>query len=344
MSAPRPAWPGSSGRRLRAHRRRSAGGFLASFDAIALYLDLSPDERSAYTNLSALFNSVYGEFRRAAPEASWADWSRHAVRHTRPVVAPWPRGGRCDGLLSFTHAKRRALRSLLERHRDSKVLVFTADNDTAYAIAREHLIMPLTCDINRPERDDVLGRFRCGDLRDARVGPGAQRRARRSRRGRRRSSSGAPWESVNTCNGSAGCCGRARASGPPRTSWSHGTPSRSVRRGGGAAALLPDRPISYSVGGDACRPSLPWGARPSMVALPPRGARAVHRTAPARSGCPPARATTLRESPGKLSLAIQVLARLQRGRPSPARRAAAASSRDGLRRGGAGRGSSARAS
>ena len=54
---------------------------------------------------------------------------------------------------------------MLEGHGDWKVLVFTADNDTAYAIAREQLIMPLTCDISRPERADVLERFRRGDLR-----------------------------------------------------------------------------------------------------------------------------------------------------------------------------------
>ena len=141
-----------------------AGGFLASFDAITLYLDLSPDERSAYKNLSAIFNGVYGEFRRAAPDASWADFSRHSARSAagRRALGAWRQMRR---LLSFTQAKRRALRSLLERHRDSKVLVFTADNDTAYAIAREHLIMPLTCDISRQERDEVLERFRCGDLR-----------------------------------------------------------------------------------------------------------------------------------------------------------------------------------
>lgn len=141
-----------------------AGGFLASFDAITLYLDLSREERSAYTNLSALFNSVYAEFRRAVPEASWADFSRHSARTPagRRALAAWRQMRR---LLSFTHAKRWALRSLLERHRDSKVLVFTADNDTAYTIARAHLVMPLTCDIGRQERDEVLERFRSGDLR-----------------------------------------------------------------------------------------------------------------------------------------------------------------------------------
>jgi superfamily II DNA or RNA helicase len=141
-----------------------AGGFLASFDAITLSLHLSPEERAAYTNLRELFNGVYAEFRRSVPDATWADFCRNAARTAagRRALAAWRQMRR---LLSFTHAKRRALRSLLARHRDSKVLVFTADNDTAYAIAREHLVMPLTCDIGRQERDDVLGRFRGGSLR-----------------------------------------------------------------------------------------------------------------------------------------------------------------------------------
>ena len=141
-----------------------AGGFLASFDAITLYLDLSREERSIYTSLGALFNGVYVEFRRTAPDATWADFSQHCARTPagRRALVAWRQMRR---MLSFTRAKRRALRSLLERHRDAKVLVFTADNDAAYAIAREHLVMPLTCDIGRQERDDVLGRFRCGDLR-----------------------------------------------------------------------------------------------------------------------------------------------------------------------------------
>lgn len=140
-----------------------AGGFLASFDAITLYLDLSPEEQAAYTNLSAIFLGVYADFRRAAPEASWVDFSKHAAGTPagRRALAAWRQMRR---LLSFTGGKRRALRSLLERHRDSRVLIFTADNNTAYAIAREHLVMPLTCDIGRQERDDVLERFRHGDL------------------------------------------------------------------------------------------------------------------------------------------------------------------------------------
>jgi len=141
-----------------------AGGFLASFDAVTLHLDLSSEERSAYTGLSSVFLGIYAEFRRAAPEATWMDFTLHAARAPggRRALAAWRQMRR---LLAFTLAKRRALASLLERHRSSRVLIFTADNETAYAIAREHLVMPLTCDIGRRERDAALERFRLGDLR-----------------------------------------------------------------------------------------------------------------------------------------------------------------------------------
>lgn len=141
-----------------------AGGFLASFDAITLYLDLAGEERAAYARLSAVFTGAFETFRRLMPEAGWTDFARAAASTAegRRALAAWRQARR---LLAFTGAKRRALQSLLGRHRHARVLVFTADNETAYAIARAHLVMPLTCDIGRQERDDVLGRFRRGEIR-----------------------------------------------------------------------------------------------------------------------------------------------------------------------------------
>jgi superfamily II DNA or RNA helicase len=141
-----------------------AGGFLASFDAITLYLDLTPEERAAYATLASVFAAGHAEFRRVTPHGTWADFTHYSARtpEGRRALSAWRQMRR---LLAFTAAKRRALASLLGRHRHSRVLIFTADNETAYAIAGEHLVMPLTCDIGRPERDDVLERFRDGSLR-----------------------------------------------------------------------------------------------------------------------------------------------------------------------------------
>lgn len=141
-----------------------AGGFLASFDTFTLHLDLEPDERDAYRRFMNDFRAVFVHFRRTVPEGSWEDFARAADRTPdgRKALLGLRRA---QQLLRFPRAKREAVRQLLKRHRDARVLVFTGDNQTAYAIAREHLIMPLTCDIARAERAEALERFRKGEYR-----------------------------------------------------------------------------------------------------------------------------------------------------------------------------------
>jgi len=140
------------------------GGFLASFDVIALHLDLTDGERTTYESSMDTFRAVFKQFRRLAPTASWRDFVRFATPtpEGRRALSAWRQARK---LLALTETKRDALRSLLQRHRHTRTLVFTADNEAAYAIAREHLIMPITCDIGRKERDAVLERFRSGALR-----------------------------------------------------------------------------------------------------------------------------------------------------------------------------------
>ncbi|MBI4012033.1 MAG: DEAD/DEAH box helicase [Candidatus Rokubacteria bacterium] len=140
------------------------GRFLASFDAIVLHLDLTEAERARYGRVSQLFTAAFTAFHRTLPQATWSDFVRGASRTAegRRALTAWREARQ---ILALTNAKRRALQVLLARHRDARVLVFTADNASAYAIAREHLVMPLTCDIGRPERDDVLSAFRHGRLR-----------------------------------------------------------------------------------------------------------------------------------------------------------------------------------
>jgi len=141
-----------------------AGRFLASFDLITLSLDLSKEEREAYERDSAIFKSAFKQFHRIAPGASWTDFVRATARteEGRRALGAWRRA---RGLLSFTRAKAAVLNELLSRHRGSRVLVFTADNEAAYTVARENLVMPITCDIGREERVEALGRFERGELR-----------------------------------------------------------------------------------------------------------------------------------------------------------------------------------
>jgi superfamily II DNA or RNA helicase len=139
------------------------GKWLADFDRVVLRLPLEDDERARYVADYGMFKDVHAVFSRANPGASWEEFSSYArsTSEGRAALAAWRRA---RNLLGLTKGKRFALAKLLARHRESRVLVFTGDNDAAYAIAREHLLMPITCDISRAERESALAAFRTGEL------------------------------------------------------------------------------------------------------------------------------------------------------------------------------------
>jgi superfamily II DNA or RNA helicase len=141
-----------------------SGTYLSSLNLMRLYVELTPEERRSYGAWLALYREPFAEFQRLNPAATWESFLRWAARSDRGrrAIAAWSRARR---LLAYPEGKRDLLETLLERHRSDRVMVFVGDNETAYRVAREFLIMPFTCDIRRRERVSVLERFRTGSLR-----------------------------------------------------------------------------------------------------------------------------------------------------------------------------------
>lgn len=140
------------------------GKWLADFDLVVLRVALDREERARYEADHRQFSELNRQFRSLHPTGTWQELVSAASQSAegRAALRAWRRARQ---LVSFTRAKAAAVKALLARHRDAKVLVFTADNAAAYAIAREHLIMPITCEISRRERERALQGFRDGKLR-----------------------------------------------------------------------------------------------------------------------------------------------------------------------------------
>ncbi|HEY5950288.1 MAG TPA: DEAD/DEAH box helicase family protein [Kofleriaceae bacterium] len=138
------------------------GEALADFEIETVNIELTPEERSRYTLVRGEFAAFYSQLLRVAPDTSWGQFLRSARRSERgrDAIAAW-RASRA--LLAYPDGKRRAVRTILARHAHERTLIFTADNATAYAIARELLVPPITCDIGRAERTNLIDRFRSGD-------------------------------------------------------------------------------------------------------------------------------------------------------------------------------------
>ena len=137
------------------------GDALAAYDLETVPVRLDREERATYREARGRFNVAYARFVRRQPGAQWGEFVRHAAASAdgRIALAAW-RASRA--VLAFPQAKRVMVHALLERHAGERVLIFTADNATAYAIARELLVNPVTCDIGRAERAEMLRRFREG--------------------------------------------------------------------------------------------------------------------------------------------------------------------------------------
>ena len=138
-----------------------AGDGLAAYEIITMPIALERDERQRYRELRGQFAASYSSFQRMMPDAAWNEYVRDAAQtpRGRAALAAW-RAYR--SLLAYPSGKRAVLRDLLAQHLDSRTLVFTADNATAYTIARELLVMPITHEIGRAERAQAIEGFRSG--------------------------------------------------------------------------------------------------------------------------------------------------------------------------------------
>lgn len=140
-----------------------AGLWLADFDSVVVRVALTERERVEYTRCVQRFKKAYRRFHMFQPQGTWREFTSFSQRSEagRDALAAFRVSRQ---LTHYPTAKRTVLASLLKDHRGQRCLVFTADNATAYAIAREHLIMPITCDISRTERTAALAAFRAGEL------------------------------------------------------------------------------------------------------------------------------------------------------------------------------------
>jgi superfamily II DNA or RNA helicase len=138
------------------------GDALAAYEVVTVPIALEAGERRRYRELRGRFAASYSAFQRKLPDGAWREYVRESLLtlQGRAALAAWRE---YRALLAYPQGKRAALREILHRHRGSRALVFTADNATAYAIARELLVIPITHEIRRRERTRALEGFRSGE-------------------------------------------------------------------------------------------------------------------------------------------------------------------------------------
>lgn len=140
------------------------GEYLAPYQLETIHIILDPDERAAY---DAAYQQ-YKDFSRncginfSKPEA-WSQFVQVCARSQegRSAYAAYRMQKK---LARASRAKLRTVWSLLRKHRQERVLLFTDDNATAYAISETFFIPIITHRTKVSERKTVLDAFRNGSM------------------------------------------------------------------------------------------------------------------------------------------------------------------------------------
>lgn len=139
-----------------------SGEYLAEYETVRLRVELDDQEREAYEEARGLYTSFVRS--RGISMGASDGWRRFLMESSRS-----PEGRRAFAayrrqkeLAMGAAGKMRVLEGLLHQHRLERMLIFTQDNATAYAISRRFLVPIITHHSKPKERSAILAGLRSG--------------------------------------------------------------------------------------------------------------------------------------------------------------------------------------
>ena len=140
-----------------------AGDHLAPYDIRRIEVELTDEEREAYEDAQGTFVDY---LRRSNLQMrSGQDYQKLVMRSGNDPKAREAllAKQRARDLMMNSTAKVEALADVLDRHRDDRVIVFTAHTDLVYRLSERFLLPAITNETGAAERREILERFRSGE-------------------------------------------------------------------------------------------------------------------------------------------------------------------------------------
>ena len=140
-----------------------AGEHLAEYDIKRIEVELTPTERETYETHQETFTNYLA--RSGIQLRSGSDYQELVKRSgSDPEArAALLAKQRAREVMMNADRKTDALAGILDRHRNDRIIVFTAYTDLVYELASRFLIPPITNETSADERREILGKFRRGE-------------------------------------------------------------------------------------------------------------------------------------------------------------------------------------
>jgi superfamily II DNA or RNA helicase len=139
-----------------------SGDYLAEYDTERVEIEFSSEERAEYQAERAIYRGfvVDNGIRMSSP-SGWSEFVMRSSRGERGRRAM--QAYRRQRELAFcASGKLDYVAHLLDRHRDGRIILFTQDNATCYAVSRRFLVPAITHQTKVRERSEILARLRDG--------------------------------------------------------------------------------------------------------------------------------------------------------------------------------------
>ncbi|WP_435125898.1 DEAD/DEAH box helicase family protein [Halobaculum sp. D14] len=140
-----------------------AGDHLAEYEVRRVEVDLSPAERDRYEEAQGTFVDYVRDagitFRSGSDYQELVKRSGNDPRAREALLAKQ----RAREVMMNADAKVEELARILDRHRDERVIVFTAHTDLVYRLSDRFLLPAITAETGAAERREILDRFRDGE-------------------------------------------------------------------------------------------------------------------------------------------------------------------------------------
>ncbi len=139
-----------------------AGDYLAEYDTMRIPVSLSEQERQEYDDSRAVYVAyLRSQGLRMSSPAAFSEFLMRASR-SKEGQAALAAYRRQRELALAAPAKLEKVSELLVAHRGDRVILFTQDNHTAYAVARRFLVPIITHQTKVRERSEILQGFSSG--------------------------------------------------------------------------------------------------------------------------------------------------------------------------------------
>ncbi|WP_101297330.1 DEAD/DEAH box helicase [Halegenticoccus soli] len=139
-----------------------AGTHLADYDIKHIEVELTDEERARYEEAQGTFVDYLRTsnitFRSGSDYQELVKRSGTDPRAREALLAKQ----RAREVMMNSDNKVSELERILDRHRDDRVIVFTAHTDLVYRLSERFLIPAVTNETSAPERREILSRFRDG--------------------------------------------------------------------------------------------------------------------------------------------------------------------------------------